>query len=80
MTGAYLAALYGDPSESRLDRVHMVATWLLLRQGGPEASELMSWFEPGNWQGRRVYLQLTSAWDAAVLLLEESTGVTDASN
>ena len=80
MTGAFLAALAGDPAGSHEDPVQMLASWLVLRDCGPEAFELTTSFEPGDWQRRRVYLQLTPAWDAAMWLLEQPSGATGAKN
>ena len=80
MTIAYLAALAGDLAVGQEDRMHVLASWLVLRDGGLEAFELTTPFEPRDWQGRRVYLQLTPAWDAAAWLLEVPSGATGAEN
>ena len=69
MTTAFLAALAGDPALSRDDRIHMLASWLVLSDDRDEAAELLS-FEPWDWEARRAYLHLSTAWDAAEALLD----------
>jgi hypothetical protein len=52
-------------------KIHMLATMILLEEGGPLAKELLATPRSDPWELRRAFLKSTLAWSLAEEMLDE---------